>query len=507
MSFRQAARKFSSAGFLTSERYPSLKRGPFSRLSDAHVAAFQKILSSDQVLTDPDDLAPYNVDWLKTVCGQSRIVLRPRTTEELSAVMRICTEHRLAVCPQGGNTGLVGGSVPVFDEVIISTSLMNKINHIDPIAGTASCQAGVVLEKLESALEPEGLMIPYDLGARGSCQIGGNISTCAGGLRLLRYGSMQANTLGVEAVLADGTILNMMNSLKKDNTGYHLRQLFIGSEGTLGIVTQAVMQCPIRPKSTNLAFLSLNSFKDVLSTFVLAKRSLSETLSSCEMMDSACVTSVEEKLRIKCPLENSADSFFMIVETQGSREDHDAEKMSNFVQEAMAKELVVDGITANEPSRMANLWQLRERITESLSKDDYIFKYDITLPLAKFYEAVKVLRQELAPFGNEAKVTGFGHIGDGNLHLNVTASQYSEKLAKAIEPFVFEWTAGVGGEHLGRTRHGLQESQVPQVRQVPRGDRAHAKHQELHGPARDIESLQSPSAILKMIIGADIVQR
>uniref|UniRef100_A0A146LKD7 D-2-hydroxyglutarate dehydrogenase, mitochondrial n=1 Tax=Lygus hesperus TaxID=30085 RepID=A0A146LKD7_LYGHE len=486
MVVRTAARRFSSVAFLTSERYPNLRRGPYGCLSEAHVVTFERILSPERVLTNEDDVAPYNIDWIKTVCGQSKIVLRPKSTEELSEVMKVCSENRLAVCPQGGNTGLVGGSVPVFDEVVVSTSLMNRINFVDGISGTASCQAGVVLDKLEAALEPEGLMVPYDLGARGSCQVGGNISTCAGGLRLLRYGSMQANTLGIEAVLADGSILNMMNSLKKDNTGYHLRQLFIGSEGTLGIVTQAVLQCPIRPRSINLALLSLKKFRDVLSTFTLAKQTLSETLSSVEMMDSVCMTSVGNKLGLKCPLDNDSDSFFMVVETHGSREDHDVEKMSCFVQEAMDKGLVVDGITSNEPSRMTNLWQLRERITESLCKDQYVFKYDITLPLGKFYEAVEVLKQRLEPFGSEVQVSGFGHVGDGNLHLNVTSPTYSDALQNAIEPFVFEWTSSVGGSISAEHGMGFKKAKFLKYGKSPEAIRL----------MRSIKSSMDPLGIL-----------
>uniref|UniRef100_A0A146MBK1 D-2-hydroxyglutarate dehydrogenase, mitochondrial n=1 Tax=Lygus hesperus TaxID=30085 RepID=A0A146MBK1_LYGHE len=445
MAYRMLVRRYSTSPFLTTERYPNSKRGSYGKLGDAQLAAFERILGPNRVLTSEDDVAPYNLDWLKSVCGQGKVVLRPKNTEEVSHVMKICSENKLAVCPQGGNTGLVGGSVPVFDEVVISMSLMNNVNFVDGTSGTVSCQAGVVLEKLEKALEPEGLMASYDLGARGSCQIGGNISTCAGGLRLLRYGSMLANTLGIEAVLADGTILNTMNSLKKDNTGYHLRQLFVGSEGTLGIVTQAVLQCPIRPRSVNLAFLTLKNFSGVLSTFALAKRNLCETLSSCEMMDATSLWYLENKLGLKVPLEHDPNTFFMFIETHGSREDHDEEKMSAFVQDVIDKGFVSDGITTNEPARMSNLWQLRERAAEASCKEDYLYTYDITLPLISFYDAVGVLKQRLAPFGSEAKVSGFGHLGDGNLHLDITSPTYSDRLLNAIEPFIFEWVASVGG--------------------------------------------------------------
>ncbi|KAF6198346.1 hypothetical protein GE061_008094 [Apolygus lucorum] len=441
MAHRLIVRRYSSAPFLTTERYPDVRRGSYGNLGDAQVAAFERILGANRVLTCREDVAPYNIDWFKTVCGQGKVVLRPKNTEEMSHVMKICSENRLAVCPQGGNTGLVGGSVPVFDEVVISTSLMNQVNFVDGISGTVSCQAGVVLEKLEKALKPEGLMAPYDLGARGSCQVGGNISTCAGGLRLLRYGSMLANTLGIEA-------------------------LFVGSEGTLGIVTQAVLQCPIYPRSINLAFLTLKNFSDVLSTFALAKRNLCETLSSCEMMDSASMWYLENKLDLKVPLEHDSNTFFMFIETHGSREDHDEEKLSGFVQDAMDKGFVLDGITTNEPARMTNLWQLRERAAEASSKEDYLYTYDVTLPLRNFYDAVGVLKQRIAPF-RDAKVSGFGHLGDGNLHLDVTSPSYSGRLLNAIEPFIFEWVMSVGGSISAEHGMGFKKAKFLKYAKSP----------------------------------------
>ena len=198
--------------------------------------------------------------------------------------MAHCGRRGLAVCPQGGNTGLVGGSVPVFDEVVISTQLMDRIESVSTDSGVAVCQAGVVLEQLDSELAGHGLMVPLDLGAKGSCHIGGNVSTNAGGLRLLRYGSLHGTVLGVEAVLASGEILDCLSSMKKDNTGYDLKHLMIGSEGTLGLVTRVSLSCPTRPSSVNLALLSLPSFQAVLRTFRESKAQLGEILSSCEFI-------------------------------------------------------------------------------------------------------------------------------------------------------------------------------------------------------------------------------
>lgn len=201
--------------------------------------------------------------------------------------------------PQGGNTGLVGGSVPVFDEVVISTQRMNKIISIDTFANILTCEAGCILENLETAVSEKGLTMPLDLGSKGSCQIGGNLSTNAGGLRLIRYGNMHGSVLGLEAVTANGKIIDMLSGFKKDNTGYHLKHLFIGSEGTLGLITKATIFCPQSSISTNVAFLGMKTFDDVLTTFKNAKTHLGEILSACEMIDKESLESSCEAYNLK----------------------------------------------------------------------------------------------------------------------------------------------------------------------------------------------------------------
>ncbi|KAG0181435.1 hypothetical protein DFQ29_008303 [Apophysomyces sp. BC1021] len=190
----------------------------------------------------------YNVDLFKLYRGASSLCLFPTETEQVSAILKYCNEERLAVVPQGGNTGVSGGCIPVFDEIILNMSKMNKIRSFDEISGVAIVDSGVILETLDGYLESRGYMVPLDLGAKGSCQLGGNVSTNAGGLRLIRYGNMHGNVLGLEVVLPDGTILDNLSTLRKDNTGYDLKQLFIGAEGTLGVITGVSLATPIRPK-------------------------------------------------------------------------------------------------------------------------------------------------------------------------------------------------------------------------------------------------------------------
>ena len=376
-------------------------------------------------------------------------MLKPRDTQEVAGILAHCGSRGLAVCPQGGNTGLVGGSVPVFDEVIVSTQLMNKIENIDTSSGVEVCQSGVVLEQLDKSLADQGLMVPLDLGAKGSCHIGGNVSTNAGGLRLLRYGSLHGSVLGVEAVLASGEIVDCLSSMKKDNTGYDLKHLFIGSEGTLGLVTRVSIACPTRPKSINLALLSLPNFESVVKTFKECKGRLGEILSSCEFIDSDSMVCVTENLKLTCPLE--PNNFYMLIETSGSHAEHDEEKLNMFLEYMMEEGVVMDGTVATAPSKQGEIWQLRERLAEALMKDGYCYKYDISLPMSVFYESILVMKERLGD--DVTRVVGYGHIGDGNMHLNITTPEYKQDVMDKIEPYLYEWTSKYKGSISAE--HGL----------------------------------------------------
>ncbi|XP_069692075.1 D-2-hydroxyglutarate dehydrogenase, mitochondrial isoform X1 [Periplaneta americana] len=441
---------------LTSVRYPGVKRGNYAQLSDKHVQHFQSILPKERVITDLSDVESYNVDWLGMVRGASQVVLKPKTTEEVSAILKYCNAENLAVCPQGGNTGLVGGSVPVFDEVIISTSLMNKIISLDDLSGVLICQAGCILENLDSYLSDRGFMMPLDLGAKGTCQIGGNVSTNAGGIRLIRYGSLQGSVLGIEAVKADGEIIDCLSSLKKDNTGFHLKHLFIGSEGTLGIVTKVAVHCPPSPKAVNVAFLGLEKFDDVLHTYRDARHGLGEILSSCEMMDALSLDAATTNLKLQRPI--GEFPFYMLIETSGSNGAHDEEKLNKFLEASMANGVVLDGTVASEPSRIKLMWNLREGITEGLLHDGYVYKYDISLPHASFYAIIPELQTRL-PKDKVGRICGYGHVGDGNLHLNITSPEFDHSILDIIEPFVFEWTSKLKGSVSAEHGIGFKKTQ------------------------------------------------
>lgn len=443
-----SSQKSSSQMAFTADVY-NIKRGNYGVLNEDDLAHFKSIVGKTNIITDKDELMGPNTDWIKTVRGQSSLMLKPRTTDEVCAIMKHCDKRSLAVCPQGGNTGLVGGSVPVFDEVIISTQRMSDIISVDPLSGVMVCQAGCVLQAANEEANKHNLLVPLDLGAKGSCNLGGNVSTNAGGLRLLRYGSLRGSVVGIEAVGADGEVIDCLSSLRKDNTGYDIKQLMIGSEGTLGVVTKVAILCPPKPKSLNVAFLAVDDFEKLLTLINVARVHLGEIISAVEFLDSESMRLVTTHLGLTNPI--SSNNFYMLIETSGSDAVHDEEKMKNFLERIMDDGLVDDGTVASDYSKMYAIWDLRERIAEALLHDGYCFKYDMSFKTEQIYDLVLRMRERL---GDKSKtVTGYGHLGDGNLHLNITFDKFSKEAFDLVEPFVFEQTKLLNGSISAE--HGL----------------------------------------------------
>ncbi|CAG7885262.1 unnamed protein product [Brassica rapa] len=428
-----------------------LQRNPlFSSLEPRDVSFFNEILGGEKyVVQDEERLETANTDWMHKYKGSSKLMLLPKTTEEVSQILKYCDSRSLAVVPQGGNTGLVGGSVPVFDEVIINVGLMNKVLSFDEVSGVLVCEAGCILENLATFLDPKGFVMPLDLGAKGSCHIGGNVSTNAGGLRLIRYGSLHGTVLGLEAVTANGNVLDMLGTLRKDNTGYDLKHLFIGSEGSLGIVTKVSILTQPKMSSVNLAFIACKDFLSCQKLLVEAKRNLGEILSAFEFLDNNSMDLVLNHLDgVRNPV-SSSENFYILIETTGSGETYDREKLEAFLLKSLEQGLVSDGVIAQDINQASSFWRIREGITEALQKAGAFYKYDLSLPVEEIYNIVNDLRGRL---GDLANVMGYGHLGDGNLHLNISASEYNDK-ASLIEPYVYEWTS----KHRGSisAEHGL----------------------------------------------------
>ncbi|KAI3403990.2 AIP2 [Candida oxycetoniae] len=449
----------------TADTYSSkVQRDPkYKTLEPSDIEFFKTILPETSLVTNQDDLDFYNEDWMRKYKGQSKLVLKPKTSQQISKILKYCNEKKLAVVPQGGNTGLVGGSTPIFDEIIISLSSMNNIREFDPTSGILKVDAGVILETADQFLAEQGYIFPLDLGAKGSCQIGGNVACNAGGLRLLKYGSLHGSVLGLEAVLPDGTVFDSMHSLRKDNTGYDLKQLFIGSEGTLGIITGVSVLCPSRPQASNVAFLAVKDYETVIKVFNECKKELSEILSAFEFMDLKSQQLTQQYLKAdQQPIQSGEYPFYVLIETSGSNKEHDDEKLETFLGNAMENGLVEDGIIAQDESQIQSLWAWRESIPEASTMNGGVYKYDVSIPLKDLYGLVEAANARLAEanlvdFDNKDKpvvsAIGYGHIGDGNLHLNVCVREYSKKIEQVLEPFVYQWISDKKGSISAE--HGL----------------------------------------------------
>ncbi|KAI9462393.1 FAD-binding domain-containing protein [Lactarius psammicola] len=424
----------------------------------AHFAQFlprNAILSTlSPVSVAPAEIEPYNMDWMGKYRGRSTTVLRPHTTEQVSKILKWCHERRIGVVPQGGNTGLVGGSVPIEDELILSLGNMSKVRSFDPVSGALVADAGCILEALTEYIAPHNHIMPLDLGAKGSCQIGGNVSTNAGGLRLLRYGSLHGSVLGLEVVLPDGTILDNLSTLRKDNTGYDLKQLFIGAEGTLGVVTGVSILTSAAPQAVNNVILALPRFENVLPLLKSTRRHLSEILSAFEFIDRTAYELAVKHGQGKglTDEESEGAECFVLLETSGGNKEHDEEKLNALLETLLESDppMINTGVLSQSPAQFASLWRLREGVTEAVSKEGKAYKYDISIPLASFKDVVDATKEQLRKKGllheNAVKhVLGYGHVGDGNLHLNIVAAAYTQEVEAALEPFVYELVSSYKG--------------------------------------------------------------
>lgn len=331
--------------------------------------------------------------------------------------------------------------------------------------GVVVCDAGCILESLEQDLGAKGFITPLDLGAKGSCHIGGNVATNAGGLRFLRYGSLHGSVMGLEIVTADGTILDNLSVLHKDNTGYDLKQLFIGSEGTLGIITGVSIRTPPKPKSVKVALVGLESYKHVQETFKKTKLHLNEILSAFEFWDKESL-----ELVLSHPHQGTRDPFdtqypfYVLIETHGSNHDHDDAKLQGLLEDLMEGGEVVDGVVAQDESQAQSLWGLRESIPEACSKAGAVYKYDVSMPQSVLYQLVEDMREHMSSKGalgtTVTNVIGYGHVGDGNLHLNISAPGYTDEVQGLIEPFVYEWIQRHRGSISAEHGLGLMKGSV-----------------------------------------------
>ena len=334
-------------------------------------------------------------------------------------------------------------------------TFMNKVIEIDDISATLKCQAGCILENLDNEVQKKGFIMPIDLGAKGSCHIGGNVSTSAGGLRFMRYGSMHGNTLGLTVVLPTGEILDLMNVLKKDNTGYDLKQLFIGAEGTLGVVTEVSLQLATKPNAINTMFLGAKDWDSLCNLFVAARRDLGEILSAAEMIDGQALDVVLGILKETSPLGDGVKCpYYMLLETNGSNHEHDQAKLFSFLEKVTESGLVTAGTVAENQTQTKHIWSMREGCATAPNSAGHVRWFDISMPSAKMSEMIIGTRAALEKAGlsHKTKVMGFGHFGDGNLHINVvTIPDFDQKVVDTVDGYIYglskERRYSVSAEH------------------------------------------------------------
>ena len=408
------------------------------------VEKLESIVGTTNVLSG-DVLAERAVSYWDSSATQAKALIKPRSVKALSQAMALCSELGQRVVVQGGLTGCVEGAVARADEVIVSLENLDQIEDIDPINSTATVQAGVILETIQNAAREQGLIFPLDLGARGSCTIGGNIATNAGGINVLRYGMMRNLVLGLEVVLADGTIVSSMNQMLKNNAGYDIKQMFIGSEGTLGIITRAVLKLYPEPVSSETSLIACTSYENTVELLGYLKSSLAGTLSAFEVMWGEYYDAVTRIGGHHLPLERG-QPFYIIVEADGADSEFDKQRFETTMERCLDLGILQDAVICKSESERESVWRIREDF--ELIMPAHL--YDISLPIGSMDQYVTALRNALSDKWPSASCHVFGHIADGNLHLFINTNDPDE-ISGDADAIVYEllsnWEGSVSAEH------------------------------------------------------------
>ena len=382
-------------------------------------------------IADPRDQEPYLVEARGLYRGATRLVVRPASTAAVAAVVRICAEAKLPIVPQGGNTGLVGGGVPPEDghNIVVALGRMNHIRAIDPINFTMTVEAGCILTDLQQAAAEADRLFPLSLGAEGSCQIGGNLSTNAGGIAVLRYGNTRELTLGLEVVLPDGRIWDGLRALRKDNTGYDLKQLFIGAEGTLGVVTAAVLKLYPAPRVRVTAFAAVPDVASAVRLLRDARATLGDRITGFELM-SALSIAISRKHHPTVPNPCPGHPWYALIQADDSAIDSPvAAQVEQALAAAIESSVAIDATIAQSVDQAHALWALRENIAEAQRREGPNIKHDISLPVSAIPRFIDEAREALTAALSGVRFVTFGHLGDGNLHYNLAGPEGTDQAA------------------------------------------------------------------------------
>ncbi len=434
------------------------------------VPALQTLLGAQGVLTAAADLEPYVVDWRGVYRGNAIAVARPANTAQVAAVVKLCHETGTPLVPQGGNTGMCGASVPQPGgrEVVLSLARMNRILEVDPLNNTLTAEAGCVLANIQQAAADAGRLFPLSLGAEGSCQIGGNLSTNAGGVNVLRYGNTRDLVLGLEVVLPDGRIWNGLRGLRKDNTGYDLKHLFIGAEGTLGIITAATLKLFPRPAANATAWMAVRDPEAALQLLALMRRHCNDRITAFELISRHSLELVWKHVPgTRDPL--NADHPWIVLTELADAGDEAALRadLERALESAFESDLVVDAVIAESRSQAQALWHMRESIPEGARQEPVmVYRHDIAVAVGRIPEFIREAQSALEARFPDVRLICFGHLGDGNLHYNAyipsrLRTDAAAREAHDVTDTVYDIVQQYGGSFSAE--HGIGLSKVAEL--------------------------------------------
>jgi FAD/FMN-containing dehydrogenase len=413
---------------------------------------------------DPAEIAPHLQEWRSRLTGRSPLLLKPATTEQVSAILAICHETGTPIVPQGGNTGLVGGQIPMHGELLLSLGRMNRVRQLDAPGMVLTAEAGVTLKQAQEAAAAAHLLFPLTLGSEGSCTIGGNISTNAGGNHVLRYGMMRALVLGLEVVLADGRVLPMLKSLHKDNTGYDLKQLFIGAEGTLGVVTAASLRLYPEPVQLVTAFTAVPTPAAALTLLGHMQASTGGLLSSFELISRQTLDLVLRHIPGSRDPLSEPSPWYVLMEISGGAGASLEALTQAALEAAMARELVSDATIAQNQAQARSFWHMRESMSEAEKREGVSIKHDISVPVTAIPAFIEEATAAVVKRYPGARSVCFGHMGDGNLHFNFNAppgqdaafAKQWDEVQLTVHDIVKRYSGSISAEHgIGRMKREL----------------------------------------------------
>jgi FAD/FMN-containing dehydrogenase len=400
----------------------------------ALLARFAAIVGDKHAITDPQAQAPYIVEMRDMYRGRTPMVLRPGSVAEVSQILKLANETSTPIVPQGGNTGLVGGQIAFDNEIVLSLTRLDRIREVDPASNTLTCEAGVTLQRAREAAAEVDRLYPQLLPSEGSCTIGGNLSTNAGGTAAVAYGVARSHVLGIEVVLADGRLLDNLNKLKKDNTGYDLKNLFVGAEGTLGVITAAVLRLVPRPHAVETAFVGLPSAQAALSLFGIANENAAGGVTSFELMTRLGLEMVfRHAAGCRDPLQK-AYPWYVLIELSSQSRTGLRDILEEILAEGLKRDLILDAAIADSLEQSKAFWRLREMFGEVQRHEGGSIKHDVSVPVVAVPDFIADANAAVVALIPEARPVPFGHLGDGNIHYNV-----SQPLGTDRKEFLARW--------------------------------------------------------------------